>query len=167
MLSAKVLILLFLGIGATSVYYGKTTHEQLQGLKGKVAKQEKKAKELLRDAKFMEENLQPDEKNIVLNEALADAVLSVMRNRLQYNITVGSITPHKNTGNSAVAPLEKLAEQVPGTKLKSIRFNLRGTYKDYTGLVGYLAELRKQPVAINYLKVEGENFELGIRVYGN
>jgi hypothetical protein len=167
-LSAKVLILLFIGIAGTSVFYGKNFHQEVPGLKNQLAKAEKVLVDLEKDGRVLQQNLTPDSSRIELTNALSNALLAIMDNRVRYGIYVGSIAPHKNAvGNTSVAEFSQLAEVVPGSTVPSVRMNIRGTYRGLAGLTSYLAELRKQPLAIVYLKVAGNTFELGLRVYGN
>lgn len=167
-MSAKLLILLFIGIGATSAFYGKKIHQELPVLKGQLSKAEKTLVELEKDGSALEMHLTKDATLIPLSTALSDALLSVMDNRVRYGIYVGNIAPHKSAaGNASVAEFSQLSENVPGSSVPSVRMNIRGTYRGFEGLTGYLAELRKQPAAIVYLKVDGNAFELGLRVYGN
>lgn len=167
-LSAKVLILLFIGIAATSAFYGKKIYQEIPALKGQLSKSEKTLVELDKDGQALEQHLTPDAARIPLTNALSNALLSVMDNRVRYGIYVGNIAPHKSAaGNASVAEFSQLSENVPGSSVPSVRMNIRGTYRGLEGLIGYLAELRKQPAAIVYLKVDGNAFELGLRVYGN
>lgn len=98
---------------------------------------------------------------------MSDTLLAVMDNRVRYGISVGTIAPHKPSTGSSLAEFTQLADNVPGSTVPSVRINIRGTYRGLEGFNGYLAELRKLPLAIAYLKVEGTTFELGLRVYGN
>lgn len=167
-LSAKILILLFIGIAATSAFYGKKIYQEIPSLKSQLSKSEKSIVELEKDSQSLERYLKPDAARIPLNTALSNALLSVMDNRVRYGIYVGNIAPHKSAGGNAnAAEFSQLSENVPGSSVPSVRINIRGTYRGLDGLIGYLAELRKQPAAIVYLKVDGNAFELGLRVYGN
>jgi hypothetical protein len=167
-LSAKVLILLFIGIAGTSVFYGKKYHEEIPTLKGQLSKSQKTLLDLEKDGQALQQHLTPDATRVQLQDALSNTLLALMDNRVRYGVNVGNIAPHKSAGtNGGVSEFSQLSETVPGTAIPSVRLNIRGTYKGFEGLTGYLAELRKQPLAIVYLKVTGNTFELGLRVYGN
>lgn len=115
----------------------------------------------------MKVKLSPDQQNVALNEAFSELLIAVMQNRVENGIRVASVVPHKNPGNSGIAETSKLKELVPNTSVGSIRINVRGSYDNYDGLTNYVTSLRKLPVSVVYLKVEEQNFELGLRVYGN
>jgi hypothetical protein len=167
-LSAKLLILLFTGIAATSAFYGKKIYQEIPVIKGKLLKAEKTIAGLEKDGQTLQANLTQDATPVPLNTALSNAILSVMDNRIRYGIYVGNIAPHKSgAGNAGMADFSQLSEKVPGSSVQSVRMNIRGTYRSLAGLTGYLAELRKQPAAIVYLKVNGDAFDLGLRVYGS
>lgn len=166
-MSAKVLLLLFIGIAATSAFYGKKSYQEIPILKGQVEKNRKTLVDLEKDGQALQAELRPDAAKIDMNVALSDVLLALMDNRIRYGINVGNIASHKAAaGNAAVAEFSQLAEVVPGSTIPSVRLNVRGTYRGYDGLTGYLNELRKHPAAIVYLKVEGSTFDLGLRVYG-
>lgn len=167
MLSAKVLLLLFLASGTTSYFYGKKIHEGLPALKQSLASEEKKLNNLNRDARVLAGSLTPDEGPVNMNQAMTDTILALMRNRVAYGVHVASISPHKGMGTGTSNDISKMVEPVPNTKVQSVRLNLRGSYKSYEAFEAYLAEVRKLPTAIVHLKVDGNTFEMGVRVYGN
>lgn len=134
---------------------------------GQLKASEKTLKDLENDSRTLEEHLTADGSHITLTGAMSDALLAVMDNRVRYGISVGTIAPHKPATGSVAADFAQLADNIPNSTVPSVRVDIRGTYRGLEGLNSYLAELRKQPVAIAYLKVEANTFELGIRVYGN
>jgi hypothetical protein len=166
-LPAKVLILLFIGIAGTSAFYGKKIHQEVPAMAGQLKTAEKALGDLEKDSRTLEEHLVADKSRITLTSAMSDALLAVMDNRIRYGISVGTIAPHKPSQGAPVTDFAQLSDNVPGSTVPSVRIDIRGTYRGLEGLNGYLAELRKLSLAIAYLKVEGNTFELGIRVYGN
>ncbi|MNR71660.1 hypothetical protein D3C71_22910 [compost metagenome] len=97
---------------------------------------------------------------------MSELVLDIYNQRLRYGITVSTATPTAVSTGSSAAALDSLSQDVPGTSVKSVRLNVRGSYSDYQGLLGYLNKLQESPVSIVHLKVENQNFELGLRAYG-
>jgi hypothetical protein len=166
-LPAKVLILLFIGIAGTSAFYGKKLHQDIPALAGQLSTAEKALADLEKDSETLESHLTPDAAHITLNGAMSSTLLAVMDNRVRYGISIGTITPHKPATGAPTAEFSQLADNVPGSTVPSVRIDIRGMYRGLEGLNGYLSELRKLPLAISYLKVEGTSFEVGIRVYGN
>jgi hypothetical protein len=166
-LPAKVLIVLFIGIAGTSAFYGKKVQQDVPALAGQLKTAEKALGDLEKGSKTLEQYLKPDAARITLANAMSATLLAVMDNRIRYGINVGTIAPHKPSTGSTVAEFSQLADNVPGSTVPSVRIDIRGSYRGLEDLAGYLAELRKLPLAISYLKVEGNTFELGIRVYGN
>lgn len=167
-MSAKVLLVLFLALGTTSFIYGKRIHEANPGLKVKLAAEEKKLVQLERDAKILASSLTPDAELVKLEPAITNTVLAIMRNRVSYGVTISTIAPQKiGIGSGSASELAKMAEPIPGSKVQSVRLNMRGSYASYDGFSQYLSELRRFPASIVHLKVEGNTFEMGLRVYGN
>lgn len=137
-------------------------------MRGQLAEAEKTLIDLEKNGRVLLQNLNRDPSRVQLTTALSDTLLAIMDNRIRYGIYVGNLAPHKTaSGNSSVADFSQLSEDVPGVSVPSVRMNIRGTYRGFAGLTGYLAELRKQPLAIVYLKIGGNSFDLGLRVYGN
>jgi len=63
--------------------------------------------------------------------------------------------------------LTKLYEPVANTEsIKKIRLEMRGTYRSYPLLKQYLQRLREFPIAITYLKLGNQQFELKLDIYG-
>lgn len=141
--------------------------EKDKSLKSTLEKKNRTAKQLADAYNTMSGTLRPDNRTLVLNDLFSELLIKVMQKRVAYGITVSSVVPHKNSGNSAVTDTASLKETVPGTKVTSIRINLRGSYENYEGLTGYLKSLRELPISVVYLKVQERNFELGLRIYGN
>jgi hypothetical protein len=107
------------------------------------------------------------EESPLLSNALSSTLIEVMKDRTEYGVTVSSVLPQKNTGVAGNAQLAKLKDQVPSTKVGSVRVNIRGTYSDYDGFMRYIQAVRKLPVSVVYMKIEDRSFTLGLRVYGN
>lgn len=113
-----------------------------------------------------QEVLQHQAPALKLDTSVTGLLVAVMHERLENGITVASVLPSKSVQASESASLEKFADTLDGTELKSARFNVRGNYASYEGLLSYVAKLRELPVAVVYMKVEANTFELGLRAYG-
>jgi hypothetical protein len=112
-------------------------------------------------------SLDPDADSPTLSSALSETLIEIMKDRTEYGVTVSSVLPQKSTGGAGSAPLSKLQDPVPSTKVNSVRVNVRGSYTDYEGFLHYIQAVRKLPVSVVYMKIDGQGFLLGLRVYGN
>ena len=100
----------------------------------------------------------------VLDRAVEDAVFTLQHAKLEDRVTVSTLatgTTAKTGGHTTLQPIA-----VGGTNLLSVSVNVRGTYADYAGLTDYLATVRKLPVSLTRLKIEGTSFELSLMVFG-
>ena len=159
--------MLSLAIATTSVFVGRQLHDQLGSATSQLAKSRSQEEQASRSVSELRSVLQADSSDIQINQAFATTIAEVMRLRLPYAVTVSSVTPHKNAGNTGLANTENLKEPVPHSKLSGIRVNVRGTYSSLSDFMGYLGALRELPLSIVYFKVDDRNFELGLRIYGN
>lgn len=160
------MIVLFLAIAATSGFYGKKIYQSLPALRTEADKAKNDLKTAERTNKGVVSKLVPDQTQMSLTDALTSSLLTLMNNRTRYSVIVGNVAPHKSTGMTGAVDIDTLAEGVPGATLKSIRIDVRGTYANYLDFKDYLAELRKLPLSIAYLKLDRNTFEMGFRVYG-
>ncbi|MBC8738469.1 hypothetical protein F6X40_16970 [Paraburkholderia sp. UCT31] len=166
--SAKTLILLCLALGTTSVIYGNRLQSQVADLTAKRQHAEQQERSVTHAYEELAATMNPaDTERVVLDTQISETLIEVMKNRLEYDVTVGTISTAKRAGASGMSRTDLLKEKVPTTGVQSIRVNVRGSYNDFDGFTHYLKALRTLPLAIVALKVEGKNFELGLRVYGN
>jgi hypothetical protein len=98
----------------------------------------------------------------VLDRAVEETVFTLQHAKLDDRITVSTLAT--GTGTNARTALQPIS--VGGTDLLSVPVNVRGTYADYAGLTDYLATVRKLPVSLTRLKIEGTSFELSLTVFG-
>lgn len=101
-----------------------------------------------------------------LQTRMSNLVLDIYNNRIANGVTVSTATPSKLGAAGMVSSVDSLAEVVPGTNVQSIRINVKGSYLNYQGLLNYVASFQRHPVSIVHLKVEGDTFHLGVRLYG-
>lgn len=153
-------------IASTSGYFGKKWSDDARALKGSVAKMTKEANDAKSSLQLLEEALKPDAKTLPLDHAVSATLLEIFNKRVAHGISVTSITPGKRAGGMDKGQLTGLAEDVPGTTLKSVKVNVDGTYRTYPGLMDYLANLQSGQVAVTRLKVQDQAFEMSLRVYG-
>lgn len=165
--SARIVVLLCLALGTTSWLYGQRVHTDLQDLQSQESSLTSSSREAETAARQMSQTLVSDSQSLTLSAALSDTLIEVMKDRTEYGVTVSSVLPHKNTGSAGAASLSKLQDPVPSTKVNSVRVNVRGAYSDYEGFLHYIQALRKLPVSVVYMKIDGKNFQLGLRIYGN
>jgi len=75
----------------------------------------------------------------------------------------GGATTGGDSGQSLASYVERLPD-IPALARVSLR--LRGTYRDYARLRSFFAALSSWPVVLRSLRVERNELELGIDVYG-
>ncbi len=162
---AKVLLALCLVTASTSVHFGMKWSAQVasqdSSLKSARANTEKSKSAF----DSLSQSLQPDAKVLSLDSALAAVMLEAFNRRVEHGVSVASANPAK-VGGGSMNQLSTLAEDVPNSSLKSVKVNLTGTYETYPGLMAYLTDLQKLPVAVVRLKVQEQSFEASLRVYG-
>lgn len=103
---------------------------------------------------------------LVLDKVVAGMLVNIMQLRLENGITVSAVNPGTNVATTGASPVSALAKKMESSDVQSARVNVRGTYDNYEGLLTYIEQVRKQSVAVVYLKIEGQQFELGLRAYG-
>lgn len=113
----------------------------------------------------LQEMLKQDVSPQPLEQVTGQALLNVYNLRTAHGINVNQVSPGK-LGASVDTPVTELAEDVPGSSLKSVKVNLTGTYTSYFGLLNYIKDLQTGPVALTRMKVQDNSFELSVRVYG-
>ena len=112
--------------------------------------------------------LQPDARPAAnLETAFGTTVSLLNTNRLEQGITLSNITSGSGLNSSGATSLDAVAQRVPGTPVRTMRLNVRGTYRDHARLLAYFDALRANGVAVVFLKVEKNNFEAGLRVFGS
>ena len=164
--SARIVVLLCLALGTTSWLYGKRVHQDLEDVQSQEESLVSTTKDAEAASRMMTQMLRPDAASPTLSAALSDTLIEIMKDRIEYGVTVSSVLPHKNTGGAGAAQLSKLQDPVPSTAVGTVRVNVRGTYSDYDGFLRYIQAIRKLPVAVTYLKIDGLTFLLGLRIYG-
>lgn len=101
-----------------------------------------------------------------LDKVLSTLLVDIMRLRLANGVTVSAVTPGTNVPTAGASPVSAMSQPVDSSSVNSTRVNVRGNYANYEGLLRYVEQLRKLPVAVVYFKVEGRQFEIGLRAYG-
>jgi hypothetical protein len=159
-------LVLFLLIGSTSGYFGQKWSQDTRALRGTLAKTTQEAKDAQTSLVALTEILKPDEKTLSLDRAVTSVMLDVFNLRVPHGVTVSTAGPSKLGGTGTMVQLTTLAEEVPGTSLKSIKVNIAGSYKNYNGFVNYLEALQQGQVALTNLKIQDESFDISFRIYG-
>jgi hypothetical protein len=163
---AKLVILLSLIIGTTSVIYANKWKVAAGAVRSDVSKLTGNLRELSTSKAAVQNVLVTPAEAPTLDFSLSSLLVQIMKERLNSGISVSSVLTSKNVSASEAASFDKIADSLDGTPLKSARLNVRGTYQTYDGLMGYVAKMRELPVAVVFMKVEGNQFELGLRAYG-
>lgn len=100
-----------------------------------------------------------------LDSLVPEVLLDVFNQRTAHGINLTVAAPVQQ-GGGLMTPMSALSEPVKGTSLQSVPIKLSGSYRTYPELLAYLAALQARPVAISYLKVQDNTFEVTIRVFG-
>lgn len=161
----KALLGLCLLTALTSGYFGKAWHESRASKKAEAVKLTEEIDRAKRSMESLEQVLVADKNPMTLEETVSAALLEMFNQRVAHGVTVTNATPAKS-GAGSMSELTTLAEEVPGSKLKSVRVTLTGNYSTYPGLVQYLKKLQELPVSLVYLKVQDQSFEASIRIFG-
>lgn len=157
--------MLCLLIALTSVHFGKQWSEEAKQADVSVNKTSSEVSSATRVLSSVSSLLTKDDKYLTLDQAVSKVMLDVFNNRVEHGIVIAIAAPAKVAGGG-MSKMSSLAEDVPGSSLKSVKVNLSGTYQTYPGLMSYLAELQKNPLAVVHLKVHEQTFEASVRIYG-
>lgn len=115
----------------------------------------------------LENSLKKDAQYGTLDKTVSASMLEVYNQRVAHGIALSYAVPAKLSSGGGISSLSTISEAVPGTKLKSVRVNMSGSYESYQGLMDYFNALKSQPIALVGLKVKDQSFEAGLRIYGN
>jgi hypothetical protein len=163
---AKLVILLSLVIATTSGLYAHRTTKSISTAKANLAKLEQDEKSLRQSSGEMLKLLTKTSEPPSLNTVVASLLVTVMRQRLENGVSISTVNPATSIASNGTAPVKSLAKAFESSDVLSTRVNVRGTYDNYEGLLSYIEQVRKQSVAVVYLKIDGQQFELGLRAYG-
>lgn len=150
----------------TSAHFGKDWHSKARASSSSYTKTMAEAQKTRETLTALQQELRPDDATMSLDATLSSVMLEVFNKRVEHGVLIATASPAK-AGGGGMSQLSNLAEDVPGSTLKSVKVNITGTYQTYPGLLAYLKGLQKQPVAIVHLKVQEQSFEAAIRVYGS
>jgi hypothetical protein len=165
-LLVKATILLSVVIAASSGLYAQRAQASLVAKKAVISKLEQEQRGLMSVKADTEALAASAGAPPTIEQSLADTLVVVLKERLESGILISSVTPQTTSpGNDAVL-ISSLSEKVGTSDIKSARVNVRGVYTTYEGLQAYIRTIQKLPVAVVFLKVEAQNFELGLRAYG-
>ena len=149
-----------------SVGYVKTLDEQIDSNTAQAAKIAKDLKATKSSAAALSE-LSADPKTVSLDSATTQLMLKVFNGRTIYDINLAQTSTGKIQAGAAIAAIDKASELVKGTNLKNVRVTMRGEYQNIEGLESFIESLRKDlPVAVVFLKIQDQQFELAVRVFG-
>lgn len=165
-MNAKTVLALCLLITLSSGYLGQKYHASAKTLKSQAAAASRDMSAAQESLGSLQELLKADEAPQVLDQTTGQTLLAIYNLRMPHSVTVNQLTPGK-LGASVDTPVNDLAEDVPGSLLKTVKVNMTGSYTNYHGLLNYFNELQAQgPVALTRLKVQDNTFEASVRVYG-
>jgi hypothetical protein len=164
--TAKLAILLSLAIATTSGLYASKTAKSVSVVKADVEKLVQDERSLQASSKRALQVLERTSAPPKLNTVLSTLLVDVMRLRLENGITVAAVNPGTHVPTAGASPVSAMTQKMEASTVVSTRVNVRGNYANYEGLLRYVEQLRTLPVAVVYFKVEGRQFELGLRAYG-
>jgi hypothetical protein len=150
---------------STSVYFGSQWASSARGLEAKNTQTRSKLQSEQALLEQLRESLTPSEAEYPLENTTSEVILLLLNNRTEYGVNLANVVPERSTSGDMVG-IDELSEEVPGMSIKTVKVNITGTYDYYTGLVDYLNNLQKMPVAITRLKVQDNTFEASIRIFG-
>jgi hypothetical protein len=165
--TAKILTLASLVIAAASYWYGSKQVHTVSTAKTAISfaqTDQAKARSTL-DA--MSKILPGHESVDPLNKTVETTVNALQQAKLAARVTIASIGATSTFNQGAGATKSMTPVSVGGTKLQSVTLTVRGTYADYEGLVSYLQAIRAMPVAMTRLKVDGNNVEFALMIFGS
>jgi hypothetical protein len=149
----------------SSAYFGQKLHADAKSASVRAASAQKDAGAAKESLLALQEVLTPDVAPQPLDRVTSQALLSLYNLRTAHGVTLNQLTPGK-LGASIDTPVSELAEDVPGSTLKSVKVNLTGSYTSYFGLLNYLQAMQEGTVALTRLKVVDSTFEESLRIYG-
>lgn len=150
----------------TSVYYAQKLKSSTAVTRSSISKLETEVAMLQKAKTGAQATLTHPGEAAKFDAAVSALLVAIMKERLDTGITVASVLPAKSVLASSATSFDMLADKLDGTPLKSARFNVRGNYQTYEGLLEYIGKLRKMSVAVVYLKIDATAFEMGLRAYG-
>lgn len=165
-MNAKAILALCLLTGLSSAYFGKEFHAKATSANAQARSAQNEARKLQDSLIALEDVLRQDTSKQLLQETTAKALVAVYNLRSSTGVNVNQLTPGK-LGAGMDTPVNELAEDVPGSNVKTVKVNMVGAYTSYAGLVSYFEQLQSSgPVALTRLKVSERSFEASIRVFG-
>lgn len=164
-MNAKAVLVVCLLIASTSAYLGSDFHAKARSASTQAMTAKKDAQQASETLVALQEVLKQDTAPQPLERVSSQALLNIYNMRTAHGVNVNQLSPGK-LGASVDTPVTELAEDVPGSSLKSVKVNLTGTYTSYFGLLNYIKALQTGPVALTRLKVQDNSFEMSVRVYG-
>lgn len=154
-------------IALTSGYFGKDFHAKSKSTSAQARAASADASRTLENLDALQELLAADTgtDKVELQAAVGNALLQAYNQRMPHGVSVNQLTPGVING-APVSEVTTLAEDVPGSSLKSVKVGLMGSYATYEGLMSYLKAVQSGPVALTFLKVSDSTFEATLRIYG-
>lgn len=165
-MNAKTILGLSLLIALSSAYFGQQFHQKAASAASQASSAQREAQKLKDSLVVLEDVLRKEASAQRLQETTAKALVAVYNLRSSTGVNVNQMTPGK-LGAGLDTPVNELAEDVPGSSVKTVKMNMVGNYTSYAGLVAYFEQLQASgPIALTRLKVSERSFEASIRVFG-
>lgn len=161
----KIILACSLLIGLASGYFGQQWAQTAVATKASLDKVKKEGNQAKASLAAIEGNLQGGSTAVSLDALIPELMLDIFNQRTSHGVSISVVTPMK-TGGAQMPSVQALAEQVPGSSLKSVALKMSGTYKSYPEFLEYLKLLALKPVAISRLKLQEQNFEVTLRAFG-
>lgn len=102
-----------------------------------------------------------------ISEVVSKVSLELYNSQTPYSFSISSLTPKRQAGGATAAAVVDLSDLVPGTKVRSMQIELRGSFERLDGFRAFLVDIQQRhPVAVHSLKVENNQFDLSLLVLG-
>ena len=165
---AKALILLSTGIAAASGYWAFNAYQENTRLKISIERAQgevQAGKEHLAD---LSSRIRPDaDPAREISDVVSKVSLGLYNAQTPYSFSISSLTPKRQAGGATAAAVVDLSDQVPGTKVRSMQIELRGTFERLDGFRAFLVDIQQRyPVSIHSLKIENNQFDISLLVMG-
>lgn len=161
-LIAKILILIFLACGLSSLAIGKKVYSDLALAKSRVSKLNADKDKLAKTQAFFESQIARDPAPVILNTEFTSLLLDLMKSRAAHGVTVGSIVTLKQGGD-----ISGLSEKVAKTKLSFITLAVKGTYSSVDDFKSWLLAIQEHPVSVTRLNIDTNSYSMELKLYGS
>lgn len=103
---------------------------------------------------------------IPINTVLAGIAHSLREAKLTHRVVVHTIMSGEALGSGTRLVSEMTTPVPEAPSVRKATLNIKGRYSDYEQFKSFLGDFKNLPVGVTKLKVEGNNFEAQLALYG-